>query len=159
MTTLDYAYSLSSFKLTAGNCRFKQGAAPFADSFSDYDAMGIVTARNGEVIEDASQDYLKLCASGQTPVPLAIDLMDHPAQLGLSHWRTVLTLPERGGGIIGGVPKHCTLTEDWPPAARMISTSSIRRRLPTPSARFRESSPCGWEPLPESLSWSGASAS
>ena len=102
MTTLDYAYSISSFKLTAGNYLFKQGAAPFADFFSDYDAMGVVTARNGEVVEDASEDYLKLCASGQTPVPLVIDLMDEPGQLGKSRWRTILTLPERGGGIIGG---------------------------------------------------------
>ena len=102
MTTLDYAYSISSFKLTAGNYLFKQGAAPFADFFSDYDAMGVVTARNGEVVEDASEDYLKLCASGQTPVPLVVDLMDEPGQLGKSRWRTILTLPERGGGIIGG---------------------------------------------------------
>ncbi|MGO8930088.1 MAG: hypothetical protein ACLQU3_24735 [Limisphaerales bacterium] len=102
MTTLDYSYSISSFKLTAGNYLFKQGAAPFADFFSDYDAMGVVTARNGELIEDASQDYLKLCASGQTPVPLVIDLMDDPGQIGKSRWRTILTLSERGGGIIGG---------------------------------------------------------
>ena len=102
MTTLDYAYSISSFKLTAGNYLFKQGAAPFADFFSDYDAVGVVTARDGEVVEDASEDYLKLCASGQTPVPLVVDLMDEPGQLGKSRWRTILTLPERGGGIIGG---------------------------------------------------------
>jgi hypothetical protein len=50
------------------NYRFKSSAAPFADFFSDYDAMGVVTVRNGEVVEDASEDYLKLCASGQTPV-------------------------------------------------------------------------------------------
>jgi hypothetical protein len=102
MTTLDYAYSLSSFKLTAGNYLFKHNAAPFADFFSNYDAMGVVTAREGEIIEDASEDYLKLCASGQSPVPLVIDLMDDPAQLGQSHWRTILTLPEHGGGIEGG---------------------------------------------------------
>ncbi len=105
MTALDYSYSISSFKLTAGNYLFSQDAAPFADFFSDYDAMGVVTARNGAVIEDASADYLKLCASGQTPIPLVIDLMDDPAQLGKSRWRTVLTLPERGGNVIGGTLK------------------------------------------------------
>jgi hypothetical protein len=102
MTVLDYAYSVSSFKLTAGNHLFRQDAAPFADFFSDYDAIGVVTARDGRVIEDASDDYRKLCASGQTPLPLVIDLMDDPSRIGASGWRTVLTLPERGGGIVGG---------------------------------------------------------
>jgi hypothetical protein len=113
MTTLDYAYSISSFRLTAGNYLFKQGAAPFADFFSDYDAMGVITARYGEVIEDASEDYLKLCASGQTPVPLVIDLMDDPAQLGRSRWRTVLTLPQKGGSIIGGALKAERKVRDY----------------------------------------------
>ncbi len=75
--------------------------------------MGVITARNGEVVEDASEDYLKLCASGQTPVPLVIDLMDEPGQLGKSGWRTVLTLPERGGGIIGGTLRPESKVRDY----------------------------------------------
>jgi hypothetical protein len=113
MTALDYSYSISSFKLTAGNYMFSQDAAPFADFFSDYDAMGVVTARNGEVVEDASADYLKLCASGQTPVPLVIDLMDDPAQIGRSGWRTVLTLPERGGHVIAGPLRADSKVRDY----------------------------------------------
>lgn len=113
MTTLSYTYSIASFKLTAGNYLFKQDAAPFADFFSDYDAMGVITARNGKVVEDASEDFLKLCASGQSPVPLVIDLMDDPAQLGRSGWRTVLTLPEQGGAIIGGSLRPETRVRDY----------------------------------------------
>ncbi len=113
MTVLDYSYSISSFKLTAGNYLFKQSAVPFADFFSDYDAMGVITARNGEVVEDASKDYLKLCASGQTPVPLVIDLMDDPGQLGKARWRTVLTLPQHGGGIIGGTLRPESKVRDY----------------------------------------------
>ncbi|MGB2821168.1 MAG: hypothetical protein WBF17_09315, partial [Phycisphaerae bacterium] len=102
MTTLDYAYSISSFKLTCGNYLFGRDAAPFADFFSNWDAMGVVTAVRGKVVEDATQEFLKLADSGQGPLPLVIDLMDDPAQLGSSGWRTVLRLPKAGGPIIGG---------------------------------------------------------
>ncbi len=102
MTTLDYAYSISSFKLTCGNYLFGRDAAPFADFFSNWDAAGVVTAVGGKVVEDATGDFLKLADSGQGPLPLVIDLMDDPAQLGSSGWRTVLRLPATGGGIIGG---------------------------------------------------------
>lgn len=113
MTTLDYAYSLSGFKQTCGNCLFGQDAAPFADFFSNYDAMGVVTARGGAVVEDATADYLALCDSGQAPLPLAIDLMDDPAQLGASGWRTVLRLPQAGGGLIGGRVEAATKVRDY----------------------------------------------
>jgi len=113
MTTLDYAYSISSFKLTAGNYLFRQSAAPFADFFSNYDAMGVVTARDGKVVEDASADFLKLVASGQGPLPLAIDLMDDPAQLGSCGWRTVLRMPERGGSVIGATLRPETRVREY----------------------------------------------
>ncbi|MBM4036901.1 MAG: hypothetical protein FJ290_00175 [Planctomycetes bacterium] len=113
MTTLDYAYSISSFKLTAGNYLFRQSAAPFADFFSNYDAMGVITARDGKVVEDASGDFLKLVASGQGPLPLVIDLMNDPAQLGSSGWRTVLRLPERGGSVIGGTLRPESRVRDY----------------------------------------------
>ena len=104
MTTLDYAYSLASFKLTAGNYLFKQGAAPFADFFSNWDATAVVTARNGKLVEDATADYLKLAASGQGPLPLALDLMDDPAQLQATPWQTILRFPAKGGRPAAAAP-------------------------------------------------------
>ena len=101
MTALDYAYSISSFKLTAGNYRYHD-AAPFADFFSDWDAAAVITSDNGKVVENAAQDYLKLVGSGQGPLPLALDLMDDPARLGQAKWRTVLRFPREGGSLIGG---------------------------------------------------------
>ncbi len=107
MTTLDYAYSISNFNLTAGNYLFSHSAAPFADWFSDWDVMGVVTTRNGAVLEDATDDFLKLVRSGQGPTPLAVTLMDDPAQLDADPWRTVLCLPENGGALgIGHISKE-----------------------------------------------------
>lgn len=102
MTLLDYAYSVSSFKLTAGNYLFGRDAAPFADFFSNWDAFAVVTAVNGKVVENALPDYLRVVDSGQGPIPVVIDLMDSPAQLGASGWQTVLRLPVHGGQLVGG---------------------------------------------------------
>ncbi|HEY3416480.1 MAG TPA: hypothetical protein VGM23_06325, partial [Armatimonadota bacterium] len=101
MTTLDYAYSLGSFKLTGGNYLFSQDAAPFADFFSDWDAVGVITAKGGQVVEDATEDFLKMVGSGQGPLPLAITLMDNPNQLTGTAWRTVLRFPTQGALIDG----------------------------------------------------------
>jgi hypothetical protein len=113
MTTLDYAYSISSFKLTAGNYLFGRDAAPFADFFSNWDAMGVVTSRAGRLVEDATADYLKIVDSGQGPLPLAIDLMDDPSQLSSSRWRTVLRLPAAGGQLIGARLELGTKVADY----------------------------------------------
>ncbi|OPZ82123.1 MAG: hypothetical protein BWY76_02811 [bacterium ADurb.Bin429] len=113
MTTLDYAYTLCSFKLTAGNYLFSQDAAPFADFFSDYDAVGVITARGGTVVEDATLDFLKIVDSGQGPQPLAIDLLDDPAQLDASAWRTVLRLPAQGGRTVSGQVNGPTKFRDY----------------------------------------------
>jgi len=113
-TTLDYAYTFGSFKLTAGNYLFHHNAAPFADFFSDWDAAGVITAQGGTVIEDATTDYLKLVASGQGPLPLALDLLDNPAQLDQSAWRTVLRLPAQGEGkLIAGAVTQATKLRDY----------------------------------------------
>lgn len=101
MTTLDFAYSLGSFKLTAGNYLFHRSAAPFGNWFSNWDALGVITAENGRVVEDDTREYLQNVDFGNGPLPLVIDLMDDPAQLGRSGWRTVLRLPEKGGAVIG----------------------------------------------------------
>jgi hypothetical protein len=113
MTTLDYAYSLGSFKLTAGNYLFSQDAAPFADFFSDWDATGVITAKGGVLVEDATRDFLSLVGSGQGPVPLAFDLMDNPAQLDKSTWRTVLRLPAAGGNVISGALEQNSKIRDY----------------------------------------------
>jgi len=113
MTTLNYAYSTAAFKLTAGNYLLGQGAAPFADFFSDWNAVGVVTARSGQLVEDATEDYLKLVDSGQGPQPLAIHLMDDPAQLDAVSWRTVLRLPTEGGGLIAGTVRADRLVPDY----------------------------------------------
>ena len=113
MTTLDYAYSISSFKQTCGNYLFSGDAAPFSDFFSNYDATGVVTARGGKVVEDATRDYLAMCDSGQGPLPLVIDLMDDPSVLGASGWRTVVRLPEGGGHLIGGRAEAASKIRDY----------------------------------------------
>jgi len=104
MTTLDYAYSISGFKLTAGNYLFSRDAAPFANFFSNWDAFGVVTAEGGRVVEEAIGDFLKSVDFGNGPLPVVVDLMDDPAQLGRSGWRTVLRLPAQGGPVIGPEP-------------------------------------------------------
>jgi len=96
MTTLDYAYSLSSFKLTAGHYLYQQNAEPFANFFSNWDAMAVITSRNGRVIEDETRDYLAIAASGQGPTPLVLDLMDDPSGLDATPWHTLLRLPGAG---------------------------------------------------------------
>lgn len=113
MTTLDYAYTTSAFRLTAGNYGFNDGTVPFPDFFSDWDATSVVTSRNGRLIEDATQAYLTLAASGQGPLPLAINFMDSPAQLDGAAWHTVLRLPENGGGIEGGRINAATKFADY----------------------------------------------
>ncbi|HEY3416093.1 MAG TPA: hypothetical protein VGM23_04325 [Armatimonadota bacterium] len=111
---LDYTYTFGSFKLTGGNYLFSKDAAPFADFFSDWDATGVITAQGGKVIEDATGDYLKLVASGQGPLPLALDLLDSPAQLDQSTWRTVLRLPAQGtGSLIAGPLNQATKLRDY----------------------------------------------
>lgn len=104
MTTLDYAYSISGFKLTAGNYLFSRDAAPFANFFSNWDAFGVITAQGGKVVEDATRDFLWSVDFGNGPLPVVVDLMDDPVQLGRSGWRTVLRLPEQGGAVIGPEP-------------------------------------------------------
>lgn len=114
MTALLYAYSDGGFKLTAGNYLFSQDAAPFANFFSDYTAVGAITARNGKVIEDATADYLKIVDCGQGPLPVVVDLMDDPAQIGRSGWRTVLRLPRGGGNLISGkVTEKDKIAQYW----------------------------------------------
>ena len=117
MTTLDYGYSGQNFALTAGNYLFHQGAAPFADWFSDWDVMGVVTTRNGAMLEDATLDFLKLAQSGQGPTPLAVTLMDDPAQIDKEAWRTVLCLPANGRGLeegsLGGETKLRNYFNTW----------------------------------------------
>lgn len=103
MTTLNYAYTKNSFKQTCGNFLFSKDAAPFANFFSNWDAVGVVTSKNGKLIEDATQDYLQLVDFGQGPLPLAITLLDSPAQLKKTVWRTVLCLPAKGGKTVDGV--------------------------------------------------------
>jgi len=102
MTTLDYAYSIGSFKLTGGNYLFSKDASPFANFFSNWDAMGVVSSVNGEPVEEAVREYLELVDFGNGPTPLAIDLMDDPSALAKAKWRMVLRLPENGGQTISG---------------------------------------------------------
>lgn len=99
MTVLDYAYTLSGFKLTDGNYLFHHNAAPFANFFSNWDAMAVITSQNGRVIEDATSDYKDLAAFGQGPLPLAFDLLDDPSRLDVTPWKTVLHF--RGAGATG----------------------------------------------------------
>jgi hypothetical protein len=102
MTTLDYAYSLSSFRLTAGNYLFGRSAAPCFPWFSNWDAFGLITQLNGQLAEDATEGYLKEVAFGDGPLPLALELLDDPAGLALSKWRTVLRMAGGNQAVEGG---------------------------------------------------------
>lgn len=87
-----YVYTLSCFNLCGGNYLYWQDAAPFTDYFSNCDAMGLMTLRDNQVVEDATQEYLMVSASGQMPMPLALNLLDDPARLAAAPWRTMLSL-------------------------------------------------------------------
>jgi len=117
MTTLNYTYGDGGFKLTSGNYLYDAGTAPFADFFSDYDSMGVITRQNGKIIEDAFPDYLKMVQSGTEPRPLVIDLMDDPTELKQTPWRTVLRInpkPEMvDGGMLDGVNPILTFWSLW----------------------------------------------
>lgn len=101
MTTLLYAYSYGSFKLTAGNYLFRQSAAPFAHFYSNWDATAVLTTKTGEVLEDATAEYLQLVDAGQGPTPLVLSVLTDPGQLAACPWRTVLRLPATGGSAVG----------------------------------------------------------
>lgn len=102
MTTLNYAYTKNGFKQTCGNFLFSKDAAPFANFFSNWDSIGVITSKNGKLLEDATDDYLQLVDFGQGPLPLAITLMDSPEELRVNNWRTVLHFPSSGGKMVGG---------------------------------------------------------
>lgn len=113
MTTLDYAYSLASFKLTCGNYLFSRDSAPFANFFSNWDAMGVICGDNGQVVEDSTREYLELIDFGNGPLPLVIDRVDRPSALAGLKWRTVLRLPPGGGPILGNVLRPDHLVDDY----------------------------------------------
>ncbi len=92
MTILHYVLSYNH-AFTPGNYLFRQDAAPVDDWFSNYTAVGVITRQNGELLEDITSGYLDMVDSGQGPLPLAIELMDDPAQLADLRWQTVLRLP------------------------------------------------------------------
>jgi hypothetical protein len=113
MTTLLYAYSDGGFRQAAGNYLFRQGAAPFANFYSNWNVAGVITARDGKVVEDATSEYLELCGAGQGPVPVVVDLVSDPAQIGASGWRTVLRMPPTGGNCIAGKLGEATKLVDY----------------------------------------------
>ena len=96
MTTLHYFIGKCIGKATGGNFRFNSDSAPFADFFGNWNAMGVVTTDNGKLEEFVFDDYLKLCNSGQAPVPIAINLLSSPKQLQQIKWRTVYKSREDG---------------------------------------------------------------
>lgn len=106
MTTLTYAYTDNGFKLTAGNFSFRKGSAPFANYYSSFDSMAVVTAVNNKTVETVFDDFLALTDVGQAPVPLAIDLMDAPSFLASSPWRTLL-------GVSGNADVASSVTAYW----------------------------------------------
>jgi hypothetical protein len=117
-TTLGYAYSTNGFKLTAGNYLFSKDASPFSPFFSSWDATGVITAENGKVVENALNDYLSLSDFGQSPLPIAIDLMTEPSQISKSPWKTVVRMDiksERAieGGHVEGVNKIAGYFDQW----------------------------------------------
>ncbi len=113
MTTLNYAYTTGGFKLTAGNYLFRESKVPFANFFSNFDAHAVVTAKNGELLEDDTVEYLKLAEFGQGPTPLAIDFIEDPAKLKDASWLTVLMLPKSGASAVGDQLEGKNLVADY----------------------------------------------
>ena len=113
MTTLDYAYSLAGFKLTCGTYMHKQSGVPFANFFSDWDAFAVMTLDNGVLVEDNLRGYLECADFGNGPLPVVINLMDAPAGLAATPWRTVLRLPQNGGDLIAGKVGKDTKIADY----------------------------------------------
>ncbi|MCC6578890.1 MAG: hypothetical protein IT440_00480 [Phycisphaeraceae bacterium] len=101
-TTSTYTYTLGGFKMTAGHYLFRRGAAPVANWFSGYTSVGVITREAGKVVEDATPEYLQLVAAGQAPLPLAVDLLDDPAQLAQTPWRTVMNM-KTGDHTVSGM--------------------------------------------------------
>ncbi len=90
--------------------------------------MGVITAQHGVVLEDATQDFLCLVASGQAPLPLAFDFMEQPAQLATNSWRTMLRLPadsDAPTGIASFFPDYSSASHPAPahpaPAMRIAA--------------------------------------
>lgn len=103
MTTLDYAYTYNGFKLTSGNYGFADSHVPFANFFSNFDSLAVVSTKNGKPIEDLTAGYRDLLAVGQAPTPLAVTFMDDPSQIDREAWRTVLCLRAGDSRIEGGI--------------------------------------------------------
>ena len=113
-TVYAYVYAACGFKITAGNNQFRQSAAPFANWFSNFTSTGVMTYRNGRLVEDDTREFLKLVDFGLGPFPVVVDFIDHPDQILSSGWRTVLRLPEKGVNLIAGsVSADRKLTEYW----------------------------------------------
>jgi hypothetical protein len=91
-TTLAYANGDSGHLLTAGVFRLRE-VAPFADFFANYDVCGVVATLDGRPLADDRDGFLRLVASGQQPLPVAVSVATGPERLGADGWRTVLRLP------------------------------------------------------------------
>ncbi len=96
MTTLDYVYTYGAHRLTAGN--FLYSAAPFPVFFANAGAAGVVTRKNGKLVESKPEVLMELAAMGKSPVPVVVDLMDDPSYLKTTPWRTELRLPKGSDG-------------------------------------------------------------
>ncbi|MBN2641804.1 MAG: hypothetical protein JXR78_09135 [Victivallales bacterium] len=89
MTSLRYAIGKCIGKFSGGNYLFNKDAAPFADWFGNWNTMGVVTSRNGELEEFAMEDYFAVIKSGQGPTPVAITFVDSPDKIASVKWKTV----------------------------------------------------------------------
>lgn len=106
-TLVTYTYDLAGFKLTSGNYLYRAGASPFANFFGCCDTTGVITRRNGKIIEDALPEYLQIIGTGMGSLPLVIDMMDDPAELKQTPWRTVVRVnpgpQQTNEGMLDGV--------------------------------------------------------
>jgi hypothetical protein len=116
MTTLLYTYQFGGFKLLAGNYLFQRDASPVANWFSHFTAVGVITRQGGQVVEDATQEYLQIADAGQGPLPVVVDLLDEPAQLAQTPWRTVLRMnagDQAVAGRLDGLNPVATYFTQW----------------------------------------------
>lgn len=110
MAVLIYTYTLGGFRFTAGNYLYHDGTSPFPNFFGVFTSVGVITRQNGKMIEDATPDFLDMAHAGQGPLPMVVDLMDDPAELKQTPWRTVLRLSPPAAGVVNPV---ITYFETW----------------------------------------------
>lgn len=58
-----------------------QNTIPY-DDYRDYNAISIITTKNGEIIDEAIKEYLRLQDRGENLLPLSVHFIENPEEIG-----------------------------------------------------------------------------